>query len=335
MIVNFNELQKIRLKHQNQKIALCHGVFNYLHAGHILHLKWAKEKADILVVSVTGNDHVDNKRDRFCLPESQRVNLINTLTFVDYIVVSNFSSAVEVLQNLKPDFYVKGSEYLAGITATLQQEASCTNLIFSDTPKLTSSSELISEITEAIDIYSDAERIDCILYCLARYKFVARLLHPSESVLDVGCGYGYGTKFLSKYCAKAIGCDINAICVEAAKIRFPDIQFFHTDIREVNLGQFDVVTCMELIEHLENPDEVIEKVKKTTRKYAVFSTPRYVPYENRSEVRKLFHVKEYDKESLYNLLSKFFNTVLIFTQTDEVITSGNPDVCWTYIAICL
>jgi len=92
---------------------------------------------------------------------------------------------------------------------------------------------------------------------------------------------------------------------------------------------------IELIEHLEDPDRVIEKVKKIAQKYVVFSTPRYLPYEDRSTVRKFFHVKEYDKKSLHNLLSKFFSTILIFTQTDEVITSGNPDVCWTYIAICL
>ncbi len=327
-------LKSIRAKHKSEKITLCHGVFNYLHAGHIKHLQWAKQQADILVVSITGDDYLDNRRECFCLPEKHRCELIDNLKFVDYVVIAKCEDAIPVLGSLSPDLYVKGDEYISNLTEALQHEKNyAKRLLFSDTPKMVSSEELLCEITEAIDIYTDTERIDCILYCLARYKFIARLLHPQETVLDVGCGYGYGTKLLSKYCTKSVGCDINAICIEAARERFKDTDFIHADVCHLN-EEYDVVVCMELIEHLDNVSSIIEKVKELARKYVVFSTPRYLPYRERSKVRQLFHIREYDYKSLYELFSEHFKTVLIFTQTDEIVSSGNPDVTWTYVAIC-
>ena len=54
-IFELNQLSKIclDLKRKKKKIALCHGVFDLLHPGHIYHFKQAKERGDILVVSVT------------------------------------------------------------------------------------------------------------------------------------------------------------------------------------------------------------------------------------------------------------------------------------------
>ena len=52
------ELSKLRENHKNKKIILCHGVFDVLHHGHILHLKSAKKFGDILVVSLTSDNFV-------------------------------------------------------------------------------------------------------------------------------------------------------------------------------------------------------------------------------------------------------------------------------------
>ena len=52
-----NEIKLIelgkKLKKQNKKIVLCHGVFDLLHIGHIKYLQEASLKGDILVVTVT------------------------------------------------------------------------------------------------------------------------------------------------------------------------------------------------------------------------------------------------------------------------------------------
>ena len=54
-IYSLNSLQKILKndKKKSLKIVLCHGVFDLVHYGHILHFKTAKELGDILIVSIT------------------------------------------------------------------------------------------------------------------------------------------------------------------------------------------------------------------------------------------------------------------------------------------
>ena len=49
----FKENIRLSLKAEGKTIALCHGVFDLVHPGHIIHLEQAKAMADVLVVSIT------------------------------------------------------------------------------------------------------------------------------------------------------------------------------------------------------------------------------------------------------------------------------------------
>ena len=59
-IKSFKELQNIcnQKSNQKKKIVLCHGVFDLLHIGHILHLQEAKNLGDILVVTITDQNKI-------------------------------------------------------------------------------------------------------------------------------------------------------------------------------------------------------------------------------------------------------------------------------------
>ena len=60
-ILTITQLNKILKKFKSKKIALAHGVFDYLHIGHMRYLKKAKSISDILVVSVTVDKFVNVK----------------------------------------------------------------------------------------------------------------------------------------------------------------------------------------------------------------------------------------------------------------------------------
>ena len=47
-LVSFKELKELRKKYKNSKIVLCHGTFDLLHYGHLLHFKKAKGFGDLL-----------------------------------------------------------------------------------------------------------------------------------------------------------------------------------------------------------------------------------------------------------------------------------------------
>src|SRR5258708_5224163 len=45
---------------------------------------------------------------------------------------------------------------------------------------------------------------------LARYKFIAKMLKKTDTVLEVGCSSGLGTMFLAQNCARITGIDVKA-----------------------------------------------------------------------------------------------------------------------------
>jgi rfaE bifunctional protein nucleotidyltransferase chain/domain len=112
-IKNLKEIESILDKHKKKgkKIVHCHGVFDLLHPGHIRHFKEAKNIGDKLVVSVTPDQFVNKGPGRPAFNENLRIESIAALSFVDYVVLNDTADAVNAINHVKPNFYVKGKEY--------------------------------------------------------------------------------------------------------------------------------------------------------------------------------------------------------------------------------
>lgn len=107
-----NLKEKIQsIKDSGKKIIHCHGVFDLLHPGHITHLQQAKAMGDVLVVSITSARYVNKGPDRPYFNDETRLNTVAALEMVDYVVLSDYPTAIEVISAVKPDYYVKGMEY--------------------------------------------------------------------------------------------------------------------------------------------------------------------------------------------------------------------------------
>ncbi len=112
-IKNLDELALIlqNLKSEGKKIIHCHGVFDLMHPGHIRHFKAAKELGDILVVTITADQFVNKGPGRPAFTHELRAESIAALETVDYIAINFSPTAVEVIEKLRPNLYVKGKEY--------------------------------------------------------------------------------------------------------------------------------------------------------------------------------------------------------------------------------
>ena len=62
-IFDLHRLKDLRKMSGDQKIVLCHGVFDVLHAGHLAYFQSAKKFGDLLVVTVTGDQFVNKGPD--------------------------------------------------------------------------------------------------------------------------------------------------------------------------------------------------------------------------------------------------------------------------------
>lgn len=104
--------QKVRVAKSNgKKIVHCHGVFDLLHIGHIKHFEEAKPFGDLLVVTVTADEHVNKGPNRPAFKSELRLQALAALEAVDYVAENNWPTAVETIKALEPDIYCKGPDY--------------------------------------------------------------------------------------------------------------------------------------------------------------------------------------------------------------------------------
>ncbi len=111
---NVNILQKktISLKKKGRIIGLCHGVFDLIHSGHIEHFKEAKKYCDILIVSLTSDKYVDKGLNRPIYNQNKRAEILKSINLINDVYINEERSSVNIIKNLKPNFYIKGPDYL-------------------------------------------------------------------------------------------------------------------------------------------------------------------------------------------------------------------------------
>jgi rfaE bifunctional protein kinase chain/domain/rfaE bifunctional protein nucleotidyltransferase chain/domain len=99
------------LRAAGKRIVLAHGVFDLLHVGHIRHLREAREQGDVLVVTLTEDRHVNKGPNRPAFTESLRAEALAALEYVDAVTVNRTPTAIDAINALRPDVYVKGPDY--------------------------------------------------------------------------------------------------------------------------------------------------------------------------------------------------------------------------------
>jgi len=103
-------------------VIMCHGVFDIVHPGHVRHLIYAKSKGDVLVVSVTADEHIAKGNVRPYVPETLRAINLAAFEMVDYVIIDRDPTPLANLRQIQPDFYAKGYEYVAGSLHPKTQE---------------------------------------------------------------------------------------------------------------------------------------------------------------------------------------------------------------------
>ena len=109
-IVTMEELPRIRERFKGQKIVQCHGAFDLVHIGHLIHFEEARALGDILVVTITDDEHITKKRAVTFTAEN-RARQVAALEIVDFVCVVPEPTALSAIEGLHPDVYVKGPEY--------------------------------------------------------------------------------------------------------------------------------------------------------------------------------------------------------------------------------
>jgi 2-polyprenyl-6-hydroxyphenyl methylase/3-demethylubiquinone-9 3-methyltransferase len=120
-----------------------------------------------------------------------------------------------------------------------------------------------------------------------RMKFITDVMDLSgRKVLDVGCGGGILTEALARSGAQATGIDLSKDSVEAANLHANhqglSIDYRYENIEETaskHAGEFDAITCMEMLEHVPEPGKIIAACARLLKPggHAFFSTINRTP----------------------------------------------------------
>jgi|GEM_PF-3887678 len=157
---------------------------------------------------------------------------------------------------------------------------------------------------------------DSFLYkvSIARYFFAKKIIKSNYSTLDYGCGSGQGTFLLSKITKKITGFDIDKETILSNKKKYKNIIF----LTKVNTNhKFQFITCFEVIEHAENPKQLIKSISNLLNKKGtlILSTPNN--YKSIHPSKNTFHLYEFEILELHHLLKKYFKKIEVYGQLES------------------
>ena len=114
-IVKLKDLvQKISiLRVSGRTIVFTNGCFDILHVGHVRYLAAARSEGDVLVVGLNSDESTRSikQENRPIVSQDQRAEVLAGLECIDYITVFNEPDPLKLIQALKPDVLVKGSDW--------------------------------------------------------------------------------------------------------------------------------------------------------------------------------------------------------------------------------
>jgi SAM-dependent methyltransferase len=142
---------------------------------------------------------------------------------------------------------------------------------------------------------------------VAAYEFAAPLM-AGRSVLEVGCGEGYGTARLARSATRIVGVDYDALTVAHAAATYPQAHFVRANLAALPVlnGSVDAVATLQVIEHVWNHGEFVRECLRVLRPGGrlLVTTPNRLTFSpGLDRPSNPFHTHEFTAPELIALLT--------------------------------
>ncbi len=137
------------LRASGKVVVLTNGVFDLLHVGHTRCLEDAHSRGDLLVVAVNTDKSAEALKGKGhpIVPLAERLEVLSSLTFVDYVTCFEEPTADALLAELRPNLYAKGTDYTSKTLPEKDTLKKCDiRAVFVGDKKAHSTSKLIGRI---------------------------------------------------------------------------------------------------------------------------------------------------------------------------------------------
>lgn len=181
-----------------------------------------------------------------------------------------------------------------------------------------------------------------LVFTLARYKFVSKLLSGKQSVLEVGCGDAFAARIVKQEVKSLTVIDFDPIFIadieERAEPQWPIKAAVHNMLRGPYPGKFDGIYTLDVLEHIQPKDEgrfmknVLASLDPAGA--VIVGMPSLESQAHASPQSKEGHVNCKSGKELKRFLERYFSNVFLFSMNDEVVHTGFYQMAHYLLAVC-
>lgn len=182
-----------------------------------------------------------------------------------------------------------------------------------------------------------------LLFHLARYKFVARMLAGRRRVAELGCGDGFGARVVLQEVGELHAYDFDPVFIEDLEARhearWPVRGLVH-DILDgpLPLAPYDAVYSLDVMEHVAAEREAVylTNLSRSLAPHGVLivGMPSLESQVHASPQSRAGHVNCKSGGSFKAALEAHFHNVFLFSMNDEVVHTGFTPMAHYLIALC-
>jgi len=180
-----------------------------------------------------------------------------------------------------------------------------------------------------------------LLFTLARYKFVSKMLSGRQHVLEIGCADAFGTRVVQQEVKRLTATDFDQVFVDDVLRRMDERWRFECRQHDLLVspfpGAFDGAYALDVIEHIPAAKENIfvgNIVKSLTPEgVLILGSPSLESQPYASPPSKAGHVNCKTGGELRALLERFFHNVFLFSMNDEVVHTGFAPMAHYLLAV--
>lgn len=169
-----------------------------------------------------------------------------------------------------------------------------------------------------------------LVFVLARYKFVAKMISGMKKVLEVGCADAFATRIVAQEVGKVTAVDFDPVFVEDVNVRMDPAWPIDCRVHDMLSGpipeHFDAAYAIDVLEHIpaDLEDRFIGNIVDSLAPHGVLlvGIPSIHSQAHASPASRAGHVNCKDSAGLRATLARHFHNVFIFSMNDEVVHTG-------------
>ncbi|HYE50529.1 MAG TPA: class I SAM-dependent methyltransferase [Azospirillaceae bacterium] len=188
--------------------------------------------------------------------------------------------------------------------------------------------------------YQDPRRL---VFTLARYKFVAKMLKGKARVVEIGCGDGFGARIVRQEVGHLLATDYDPLFIEDLKARMTPHLSYDAAVHDILAGPlpepYDAAYSLDVMEHIppDLEDRYLANIMASLTPQGVFvvGMPSLESQSHASPASKAGHVNCKSGEDFRNTLAARFHSVFVFSMNDEIVHTGFLPMAHYLLAVCV